>query len=176
MRLGHYARFVAVLGHCAVRQHDEVMSKSPGPPKSGPGAGMAGQRCSRLAANVCVGNQMAFYSLEMPTISPEQLRGQLREMVELLAAPADAQIHWLVTEGIPVDELMLQFDDAVPAWFARLRLNGLLSDVECDELQRLRGLLEEMARHHIWEDEALRTAPEWADVREAATKALGLMA
>jgi hypothetical protein len=118
---------------------------------------------------------MASYPLGMSMIPPEQLRAQLREMVELLAAPPDAQLHWLVTEGIAVDELMLQFDDAVPAWFGRLRENGLLSDAEGDELQRLRGLLEEMAHHHIWDDEALRGAPEWTDLRQAASKVLVLL-
>ena len=112
----------------------------------------------------------------MSTIPPRELRGQLLEMVELLAAPAGVQIGWLVTQRYPVDELMLQFFDAVPAWFGRLRENGLLSDAEHDALEHLRDLLGEMGDHPIWEDDdALRTAAEWANMREAASSALTLM-
>src|SRR5471030_1459144 len=92
------------------------------------GCRSAGGRRRPFAAKcviaACVRRPLAFYSLAMPTISPQQLRGQLREMVDLLAAPVDVQIRWLVTQRCPVDELMLQFDDAVPAWFGRCASYG----------------------------------------------------
>jgi hypothetical protein len=60
-------------------------------------------------------------------ITVQELLGQLREMVDLLAAPAPIQERWLMQERLPVGELALQLDDAVPGWFARLATEGLLT-------------------------------------------------
>jgi hypothetical protein len=50
----------------------------------------------------------------MPEITRQELLTQLRESVELLAAPATEQEHWLAEQQFPVDELALQLDAAVP--------------------------------------------------------------
>jgi hypothetical protein len=110
----------------------------------------------------------------MPEISERQLLAQLRESVELLAAPAADQERWLAEERYPVDELALQLDDAVPQWFPRLSKAGLLTE---QAQAALRALLDALdfggpARSALWTEEALYDAVEWEQVRDMAGRAL----
>lgn len=111
----------------------------------------------------------------MAEISERQLLAQLRESVELLAAPAADQEHWLADQRFPVDELALQLEDAVACWFPRLSNAQLLAD----EVQRmLVELLDALgdfsgpANAALWTEEALYSADEWQHVRDLARRAL----
>jgi hypothetical protein len=110
----------------------------------------------------------------MPEITEQQLLAQLRETVELLAAPAADQERWLAEERYPVDELALQLDDAVPQYFPRLSNAGLLTE---DAQQALRALLDALSfggppPSALWTEEALYNADEWQHVRDVAARAL----
>ncbi|WP_326568946.1 hypothetical protein VSH64_45580 [Amycolatopsis rhabdoformis] len=87
-----------------------------------------------------------------------------------LAQPAPAQVALLEKDGLRnADELALEFDD----WLVRARdalAPGLLT-----LLDELNALLEDMSGPTgPWSFEALATAPEWARVRELASRAFAL--
>jgi hypothetical protein len=113
-------------------------------------------------------------------IYAEALFNQLREMVGVLAAPADGQIKYMRTlrHPVPVDELYLQLDDSVPSWFPRLRRHNMLDDQVEESLLKLHDALERMREDGdlgLWEDSALYVRPEWEHVRDIARSALALM-
>ena len=112
----------------------------------------------------------------MREISPKELLGQLRQTVELIAADAAYQLSWLRAERMPVDELMLQLDDAMPAWFPRLEQAGL-SEIQGESaLQSLLDLLTSLRWDKaLWQDEALSDRPEWQQVRELARGTLSVL-
>jgi hypothetical protein len=106
-------------------------------------------------------------------VSPQELLGQLREMVELIGADAADQLSWLLAEHVPVDELMLQLDDAVPAWLPRLEQAGLIDAQAESALQSLLDLLKSLGWDKaLWQHEALTNRPEWQQVRELARRTL----
>jgi hypothetical protein len=111
-------------------------------------------------------------------ITARELLNQLREAVELLAAPGDEQERWLIQHRMPVDELALQLDDAVPGWFPRLAGAGLL-DPKAEA--SLRALDAELGRFSgpqnasLWTEEALYDATEWTNVRTLAARALSTL-
>jgi hypothetical protein len=109
-------------------------------------------------------------------IPVDALFAQLREMVVLLASPAGEQVSWLAKQHYPVDELALQLDDAVPAWFSRLREHQLLPEGAATALVDLNaylGTIRSGSGLNPWSHEGLRVAPEWSRVRALATDALG---
>jgi hypothetical protein len=95
----------------------------------------------RSAAQADVALRSTTYSGEVVEIPVEALLAQLREMIELLAPSAGTQVSWLIEQRYPVDELALQLDDAVPAWFSRLRQHQLLPQGAATALVDLRHLL-----------------------------------
>jgi hypothetical protein len=107
------------------------------------------------------------------SISPIELKAQLRSMLEILAAPSAVQDAWLRKERYPTDELGLQYLDAVPAWIPRLTANHLLDSQAVDALLHVRNVLEKYLRtnQRMWaEDPSLSLA--WAEIRSAAALAL----
>jgi hypothetical protein len=111
----------------------------------------------------------------MVEISERQLLDQLREFVELLAAPAADQERWLVGHRVPVDELALQLADAVPQWFPRLSKAGLLTEDAKEALLELDAALSSFggrANAPLWTDDALYVADQWQRVRDLASRAL----
>ena len=111
----------------------------------------------------------------MAEITERQLLAQLRESVELLAAPAADQEGWLAGERVPVDELALQLEDAVPYWFPRLTGAQLLSGEAQRMLVELLDALGDFggpANAALWTEEALCSADEWRHVRDLAQRAL----
>jgi hypothetical protein len=106
-------------------------------------------------------------------ISPMELLGQLRKMVELVAADAADQLSWLLAERVPVDELMLQLDDAVPAWLPRLERAGLIEARAEPALQSLLDFLKSLRWDQaLWQDDALDSRREWQQARELARQTL----
>jgi hypothetical protein len=111
----------------------------------------------------------------MAEISERQLLAQLREIVELLAAPAADQERWLADHRFPVDELALQLADAVPMWFARLANAGLLTQLADQALRKLDDALGSFSgptNADLWTEDALYSANQWQRVRDLALRAL----
>jgi hypothetical protein len=114
----------------------------------------------------------------MREISRQELLGQLRESVALLAAPASEQERWLAEHRVPVDELALQLDDEVPGWFSPLTEAGLLSPATQTALRALNDFFLSFSGPQnaaLWTEEALYEAQEWQHARELAQQALADM-
>jgi hypothetical protein len=111
----------------------------------------------------------------MRDISERELFLQLRDSVELLAAQAPDQMAWLLSEHVPVDEMMLQLDDAVPAWFPRLEAAGLIGPNAENALRSLLDFLLSLKDTALWQDDALDDAPEWRQIRKIAGQTLSAL-
>jgi hypothetical protein len=106
-------------------------------------------------------------------------RQALLECLARLAADPDAQIAYLRNLGVyPLaDELALEFHEAA------LLCTSIASDVAfnpeaCEAVRLLDSKLGEFggSRHcQLWTAEALRSAPEWIEVRALADKCLKLI-
>lgn len=106
---------------------------------------------------------------------PLRLASILNELVRAVArlalAPED-QREYLRRSGTggSADELALELDDSVQM-LDQLEESGFIDPAQAAIVRRIDGMLSMMsgARHAaLWEPEALSTAPEWAEVREAA--------
>jgi hypothetical protein len=112
----------------------------------------------------------------MREIGERELFRQLREFVELLAAEAADQKAWLCSEHVPVDEMMLQLDDAVPAWFPRLEQAGLIGTQAENALRSLLDFVLSLpSAKALWQDDALDDAPEWQQIRKIAGHTLSVL-
>jgi hypothetical protein len=94
----------------------------------------------------------------------------LRQILQLLAAPADVALAYYPAVTVKADELALDFDN-----FGRAALEN--SDVRLTETQResLNSVYESfdtIRERDLWTEEAVRTRPEWQTIREAAGRAL----
>jgi hypothetical protein len=105
-----------------------------------------------------------------------RLLGRLMGAVERLASPADAQIAHLESLGVGVgdcaDELALELDDVAEAAIA---VPGLTSPAQAAAVRTLLTRLGEMSgpeKAELWTGDALRSAPEWVDIRDRARTAL----
>lgn len=102
----------------------------------------------------------------------------LRRAIQSLSNDADEQLAELRDLGcaVGVDELALQFhDQAVLA----IQLNelGEIIDEELETVRRIDSLLDRMSGEvnaHLWTSDALRTSPQWAQVRGLAQQFLRL--
>jgi hypothetical protein len=110
------------------------------------------------------------------------MSARLQRLVEsamLLSASAEEQLQTLADMGIPevVDELVLNFDDDV------IVVDSMVKEGELDfeaktAAAALNRHLEEMsgeANAHLWTPEALRTSPEWIEVRRLAARLLDVV-
>ncbi|WP_150105946.1 hypothetical protein [Rubinisphaera brasiliensis] len=102
----------------------------------------------------------------------------LRRAVRSLSNDADEQLAELRDLGcaVGVDELALQFHDQ--ALLAK-QLNelGEINDEELETVRRIDSLLDRMSGEvnaHLWTGDALRTSPQWAQVRGLAQEFLTL--
>ena len=98
----------------------------------------------------------------------------LREVLQALAAPAEQQIARYPQVAVTADELALEFNDALLLLESEaIKLNG-------DQLAMLLALdafLNQMSgaeRAELWTSDALRSAPEWIEVREASREGLAV--
>lgn len=101
-------------------------------------------------------------------VSPSVKLEDLREMVALLALSAPQQAEWLARGRVPVDEMYLQLDDAVPAWFGRLAEAELLTPELGSAAERLMAQLASMNDRSLWSDAEALARTEWAEVRRLA--------
>ena len=93
--------------------------------------------------------------------------------LQALAAPPDVQLSRFPNFVVTSDELALDFDDAyrLVSDCPQVELSG----VEADSLRRVDAMLADWSgegRPDLWSDSALRSAPEWAALRERAADAL----
>jgi hypothetical protein len=113
----------------------------------------------------------------------EDVRAELARVLTVLAQPWESQVAYLHSlDVVPVgangratvDELALDLDTIAPAaygWEAE-------GDFTAEELEGVRTLDRTLAamsgQQHadLWTEQALRVAPEWANVRERARRAL----
>lgn len=103
---------------------------------------------------------------------------RLRLTTEILAADARQQLAYLHGLGLVelVDELVLQFDDAV-VLLPRLSGEHLVSEQAAVAVRKVDAHLAQMSSGSadVWSEEAVRTSPEWGRVRELAAAALALL-
>lgn len=100
---------------------------------------------------------------------------QIRQSVELLAAPAAKQIEWLRNMNFHADELGLLFFDAVPVTLPTLLAERKLTPDADRALRNLREALDALFGRDdaaaLMADEALTSAPEWEEIRRLAALA-----
>lgn len=109
----------------------------------------------------------------MTEISPKELLAQLEEDVALIAADPREQEAWAERRNVPAEEIALQFYDAVPLWFPRLRENGLIDGADERALADLNRYLENVQGNLFFDGPSVRdSAPEWETVRRLAARAL----
>lgn len=106
------------------------------------------------------------------------VHSELKRSLELLAAPPGDQLHHLTSIGCKeaVDELALELDDVFPdsGPVAGLELNR----EQLDAVRDLEAKLDRMSgqeHEDLWTPEALRKRSEWAEIRQAAKRALAFL-
>lgn len=100
----------------------------------------------------------------------------LRAAVGRLAWTGDAQVEYLHGIGVGglADELALEFDALFPTSRSCPDFQGPAGEVLA-ELDRTLERMSGEANARLWTDQALRSAPEWHQVRALATEALSLL-
>jgi hypothetical protein len=109
-----------------------------------------------------------------PQPDPRWLLKQVTEAVARLSDSADNQLAYVEALGSPglTDELAQELDDVLEAAGA---VPGLLSESQLSMLRALDDQLESMSgpeNSRLWNEEAVRTSAEWAEVRRRARRAL----
>lgn len=95
----------------------------------------------------------------------------------MLAADANEQMKYIQESGVHVDELALEFDDALYLVNA-MRTEGTWNNAVFDAIQSLDDRLDSLSgprNSALWTCEALRDATEWVEVRRLATNCLNLL-
>ncbi|MFC4060622.1 hypothetical protein ACFOWE_20150 [Planomonospora corallina] len=93
-----------------------------------------------------------------------------------LALPAEEQIEILKGEGLPVDELALDYEVALSTLWVVTEA-GLLDDALAAELIEIDGLLDAISgfeNEDLWTERALRDDRAWRRIRERAQAVLSL--
>jgi hypothetical protein len=97
---------------------------------------------------------------------------RLKHSVQLLASSPEVQLQLLPAYVCKADELVLGFDH-----WREVALHNYRGELSADELAALTALDEKLnwltanGREH-WSDEAVRTSPEWQNIRYLATRVL----
>ncbi len=108
----------------------------------------------------------------------EWILPNLKEAVSLLAADAATQLaHLEGIGGAPVDELALEFDDAMHL-LAELMDSGLVGPRAATALRVLESqilAMSELEDPDLWHGEFLASRGEWQQVRVLAASALELL-
>jgi hypothetical protein len=108
--------------------------------------------------------------------SPRHLLTSLRSSLEVLHEPAEQQLRYLASLGLPegIDELALEFDDLAPT-IVQLAESQVITPEGVESVRRLDEALSAMSgpdNDGLWTPWALRTAPDWNDIRTLAGRAL----
>lgn len=117
--------------------------------------------------------------VDTSTVSNAWLLTTLRSALSLLSASSEVQLKYLDDLGLPdvVDELALEFDDVAPAVGNLVEVRAITTNA-ADAVRRVDAQLAAMSgeqRSQLWTPQALRTAPEWDEVRRLADRALALL-
>ncbi|MFF4533962.1 hypothetical protein ACFY1P_32420 [Streptomyces sp. NPDC001407] len=105
----------------------------------------------------------------------QRLRGFYRNLaraLELLAADAEEQVAYVSELGVGVDELALEFDDLFRHAHG-LVASELIPGAVIEALRTVDVELRNMtdSSDSLWEEDAVRAAPEWRSLRSAARNA-----
>lgn len=97
---------------------------------------------------------------------------RLRKTLVHLGAEASFQIEYLtdLDVGPFADELALEFDASLDAARAHVFPDPL--DLSLEKLDAALAVMSEEGRESLWSFDAIRTAPEWMEVRQLARSAL----
>lgn len=90
--------------------------------------------------------------------------------LEVLAAPADAQIGWLAENRLPLEELWLELDDRILGLPLAVKA-GVISPAAAAAVDALYAHMESMTKVHFASLRGLDD-PVWQRVRELAADAL----
>lgn len=98
--------------------------------------------------------------------------GRLKHSVQLLAMPPEIQLRLLPSFVCKADELALEFDHWREVVFHNCR-----NELSVEQISAITELNERLDRlttngEQHWTDEAVRSSPEWHDVRILATAVL----
>ena len=101
----------------------------------------------------------------------------LREALTTLASPGGEALLRAPTGSVRADELALDFENFAAAFLSNF--GNELSEEQRSSVKRVDQLLDSMSgatNGELWTDAAVLEHPAWADVREAALRALELLA
>ena len=107
-------------------------------------------------------------------MTDEPVLTRLREALQALALPAEAQLRLLPRFAEDVDDLVLNFDHCWRA--ATADHAGRLTAAQSDALGAIDRLLDDMSGQRnagVWTRAAVRDDARWARLRSAAREALG---
>ena len=108
-------------------------------------------------------------------MNPRQVLQELRRTLHNLSAGPDDQIKYLLTLGqLSVDELALEYDEALRLVWIR-QASRPFTELQLKELNGVGAMLREISgdgHSELWTVDGLRSAPEWEAVRSAAKRAL----
>jgi hypothetical protein len=108
----------------------------------------------------------------MEPMSPKALLSQLESHVGLLAATPEEQERWAALRRVPAEEMALQFYDAVPMWFLRLKESGMTDAADERVLNELNDFLSQHQTTLFLDGAKVTSAAEWETVRKLAAAAL----
>jgi hypothetical protein len=99
------------------------------------------------------------------------LINQLKEALYNLSCSPKDQIEWLKTNSLPVDELVLLFDDTyLPVKSQNILNYSLLKNLE--ELDITLGKMSGQQNKNIWSEESLYSNSMWGEIRILSQQAL----
>ncbi|TMR08212.1 hypothetical protein ETD86_48785 [Nonomuraea turkmeniaca] len=101
-----------------------------------------------------------------------EFRRWIRNVLSQLSWDADRQLEHVRSLKVDVDELALEFDDALHLAQAKVH-EGLLSQEAYQALLPVDAKLSHMTEHgaELWTGEAVATAPAWEELRTIARQA-----
>ena len=105
-------------------------------------------------------------------IENKQHLNMLLQSLQLLATDYEQQVKAFPEYVHVPDEIALTFDDTY-ALIDSLKQDGLITATQNEKLRQIDTLLEKMSQdENAWTCEALRTLPQWEDVRRLARETL----
>ncbi|TYB53460.1 hypothetical protein FXF51_49310 [Nonomuraea sp. PA05] len=102
-----------------------------------------------------------------------EFRRWIRTVLSRLGWDAERQLEHVRSLRVDVDELALEFDDALHLAQAKTH-DGLLSQEALEALLPVDAKLSRMTEHgpELWTEEAVTTALAWQELRTVARRAL----